>query len=43
MEGINKLKLEVGAINVNSFNVSTLGNRNSKTELKIEGITSRKH
>jgi exonuclease III len=43
MEGISKLKLDIGAINVNSFNVSTLGSRNSKTELKIEGVTSRKH
>jgi exonuclease III len=42
MAGTNKLNLELGAINVNSFNVSTITGRNSKTELKVEGITSKK-
>ena len=42
-ETLKKLSLLIGAINVNSFNVSTIGNRNSKTYAKIEGITSRKN
>ena len=42
MNDLKSLKLEVGSINVNSFNVSTLGTRNSKTALKIEGVTSKK-
>ena len=37
------LKLTVGALNVNSFNVSTLGNRNAKTFIKIEGLTRGKN
>ncbi len=32
----------ISAINCNSLNVSTLGNRNSKTYLKLEGITGKK-
>jgi exonuclease III len=39
----NKLpNLRISAINVNSFNVSTLGTKNSKTLLKIEGITAKR-
>jgi len=38
-----KFKLDIGCINVNSLNVSTLGCRNSKTYIKIEGVTSFKH
>jgi hypothetical protein len=30
------------ALNVNSMNVSTLGSRNAKTYVKIEGLTSKK-
>ncbi len=37
------LKLDFGSINVNSFNVSTLGTRNSKSYLKVEGVTFAKH
>jgi exonuclease III len=33
--------LTLSSINVNSFNVSTLGNKNAKTYVKIEGITSK--
>ena len=40
---IKKLRLDIGCINVNSMNVSTIGARNSKTYLKIEGVTSFKH
>ena len=39
---LSKLKLNVGALNVNSFNVSTIGIRNSKTFLKVEGATQLK-
>ena len=38
-----KLNLDVGSINVNSMNVSTIGGKNSKTYLKVEGVTSFKH
>jgi len=38
MNSIKDLRLEVGCINVNSFNVSTIGCRNSKTALKVEGV-----
>ena len=41
--GIKKLRLEFGCINTNSMNVSTLGTRNSKSFLKVEGVTSFKH
>ncbi len=34
--------LRIALINVNSFNVSTLGCKNAKTYLKIEGITRKK-
>ncbi len=37
-----KLDLMISAINVNSMNVSTIGNRNAKTYLKVEGITGKK-
>jgi exonuclease III len=37
-----KLDLTISAINVNSMNVSTIGNRNAKTYLKVEGITGKK-
>jgi exonuclease III len=37
-----KLDLTISAINVNSINVSTIGNRNGKTYLKVEGITGKK-
>jgi len=44
MEGDNKfMNLRVGAINVNTFNVSTLGQRASKTHIKVEGITAKQH
>jgi len=46
MAGVNvrkKISLELGCLNVNSMNVSTLGTRNSKSFLKIEGITQLKH
>ncbi len=39
---INAVNLTISSINVNSLNVSTLGTGNSKTLLKIEGITSRR-
>jgi exonuclease III len=38
----NFIELSVSAINCNSMNVSTLGKRNAKTYLKIEGITGKK-
>ena len=37
------LSLRVGCINVNSLNVSTLGTSNSKTYLKLEGVTGKKY
>jgi len=40
---VNKLNISFGSINVNSMNVSTLCNRNSKSYIKVEGITSFKH
>jgi exonuclease III len=39
---VKKLNLTFGILNVNSFNVSTLGTRNSKSYLKIEGLTQKK-
>ncbi len=39
---LNNLSLRVSSINVNSMNVSTLGTRNAKTYLKIEGVTGKK-
>jgi ABC-type Fe3+-hydroxamate transport system substrate-binding protein len=35
-------KLTISAINVNSLNVSTMGTKNSKTLLKVEGITAKR-
>jgi exonuclease III len=39
---ISNLNLVISSLNVNSLNVSTLGVRNAKTLLKIEGITSKR-
>ena len=39
---LNNLSLRISSINVNSMNVSTLGTRNAKTYLKIEGVTGKK-
>jgi exonuclease III len=36
------LNITFSTINVNSMNVSTLGSRNSKTFVKIEGVTGKK-
>ncbi len=41
-DNINNLNLVISSLNVNSLNVSTLGARNAKTLLKIEGITSKR-
>jgi len=40
---LNKLRLSIGCINVNSMNVSTIGSRNAKSFIKVEGITYFKH
>ena len=37
-----EINLTISAININSFNVSTLGGDSNKTFVKIEGITSKK-
>ena len=38
------LELNISAININSFNMSTYGGaNNNKTFVKIEGITSKKN
>ena len=37
-----EINLTISAININSFNVLTLGGENNKTYLKIEGITGKK-
>ena len=37
-----EINLTISAININSFNVLTLGGENNKTYLKIEGITGEK-
>jgi hypothetical protein len=42
MHEFQNLNITLSAINCNSMNVSTLGNRNSKTYLKIEGVTGKK-
>jgi hypothetical protein len=42
MSNIPRFNLTVSTINCNSMNVSTLGKRNAKTYLKIEGITNKK-
>jgi hypothetical protein len=41
-QDVEKLNLVISSLNVNSLNVSTLGLWNSKTLLKIEGITSKR-
>jgi exonuclease III len=38
----NDLNINILTINVNSFNVSTMDRKNSKTLLKIEGVTGKK-
>jgi exonuclease III len=38
----NFLKLKISSINVNSLNVLTMGMKNSKTLLKVEGITAKR-
>jgi exonuclease III len=40
---LQNINLTFGVLNVNSFNVSTLGSRNSKSYCKIEGLTQGKH
>jgi exonuclease III len=42
MAELNNINLTFSTINCNSMNVSTLGNRNSKTYLKIEGVTGKR-
>ena len=37
-----EINLTISAININSFNVSTLGGDSNKTFIKIEGITAKK-
>ena len=37
-----ELNLTISAVNINSFNISTLGGESNKTFLKIEGITGKK-
>jgi exonuclease III len=39
MNEFKQFNLNFSSINVNSLNVSTLGKKNSKTLIKIEGIT----
>ncbi len=38
----NDLNINILTINVNSFNVATMDRKNSKTLLKIEGVTGKK-
>ncbi len=42
MTELQSINLTFSAINCNSMNVSTLGNRNAKTYLKIEGVTGKR-
>ena len=42
MQSNSFIEMSVSAINCNSMNVSTIGNRNAKTYLKVEGITGKK-
>jgi len=42
MNDFRNLNLRVSAINVNTMNVSTVGTRNAKIYLKIEGITGKR-
>ena len=37
-----ELNLNISTLNVNSFNVSTMGGKVSKTFVKIEGVTGKK-
>ena len=37
-----EINLTISAVNINSFNTSTLGGESNKTFLKIEGITGKK-
>ena len=37
-----EINLTISSVNINSFNISTLGGEKNKTFLKIEGITSKK-
>ena len=37
-----EINLTISLVNINSFNISTLGGENNKTFLKIEGITGKK-
>ena len=37
-----EINLTISSVNINSFNISTLGGENNKTFLKIEGITGKK-
>ena len=37
-----ELNMTISAVNINSFNISTLGGESNKTFLKIEGITGKK-
>jgi exonuclease III len=41
-ESFKNFHLTISAINCNTMNVSTLGNRNSKTYIKIEGLTGKR-
>ena len=41
-QSYRNLHLTVSCINVNTMNVSTLGGRNAKTYLKIEGVTGKR-
>ena len=43
MNNFATLNLDIGCINVNSFNVSTMGQKNSKSYYKVDGITKSKH
>jgi hypothetical protein len=42
MIDLRNFNLRVSAINVNTMNVSTIGTRNAKIYLKIEGITGKR-
>ena len=42
MNDFRNFNLRVSAINVNTMNVSTVGTRNAKIYLKIEGITGKR-
>jgi hypothetical protein len=42
MNDFRNFNLRVSAINVNTMNVSTIGTRNAKIHIKIEGITGKR-